>query len=890
MARLASVSMTPEEAQAILAGYEDRVSIAAINDPNSVVLSGSTSAIEDIIVRCDKRGFATRPLRVDYAFHSPQMDVFERELVERLVRVDTRRATLAMYSTVLADCVDGKELDVRYWGRNVRQTVDFAGAVVAAIRDGYQLFLEVGPHPVLTSNIQQCMVAKKVDGAVGFTMRRSHDQRRTLLDAVGTLYTRGCLPEWARIVPSGGKTVPLPTYPWQKERYWVELGPQKTLGDTKGHQTSRYAAGRDSFFSLEWRKAATTRSDVETKQPKSGAWLIFADSSGMADSLIALLCAQGESYIRVQASDHYEQITPNSYHINPRNSTHYEMLLRDAFRKGSPCRGIVHAFGLDATAWTNTTVETLCDDQWLCSVSALFLTQAILKHAWRDIPKQWLITRGMQMLDVHPTSHAIAQASLWGMGPTIFIEHPELACTLVDLPANASTDDASALLAELAHDDTEERVAIRDGLRFVARLAHASLDAFGPPTAPNIRDHATYLITGGLGGLGLKAAKWLVAHGARHMVLVGRNAPSTQAQAEISEMEQAGAQVLVLQRDIAIKAEVAAIFEEMDRAGRPLGGILHAAGIVADGTLLQMSDEQFTRVFPAKIAGAWNLHELTLDRPLDFFVMFSSTASLLGSPGQINYAAANSFMDALARMRRALGLPGTSIHWGPFSDVGMAVRNDGRTQQLASRGLEALSPEAGLNALELLLGQTVSEMAVVRIDHRRWFDVLPHTAASPFWSEIRNDPQDGQPSTAAETRRFRTVFENSSQVERARLLDQLVREELGRVLHMEPSRIAADAPFKELGADSLMSLEVKNRLERNLDLRLPATLLYTFSTMKALTTHLLHELTSMIAPANVVAVDEKPIAAPSPVEVPAHEDELLADFEETMRLVKGFKP
>ncbi len=238
MGKMVSVSMTPEDAMGVLAGYEDRVSIAAINDPGTVVLSGPTSALEDIVVRCEKRGFACRALRVDYAFHSPQMDDFEQELVERLVRVDTRRATLAMYSTVLADCVDGKELDVRYWGRNIRQTVDFAGAMFAAIRDGYQLFLEIGPHPVLTNNIQQCLVARKTDGAVNYTMRRNQDQRRTLLEAIGVFYTRGCSPEWTRIAPVGGKCVALPTYPWQKDKYWVNVDPTKSIGFQTGKLAS----------------------------------------------------------------------------------------------------------------------------------------------------------------------------------------------------------------------------------------------------------------------------------------------------------------------------------------------------------------------------------------------------------------------------------------------------------------------------------------------------------------------------------------------------------------------------------------------------------------------------------------------------------------------------
>jgi acyl transferase domain-containing protein len=235
--KMVSIAILPEDAENAIAGYQDRVSIAAINDPGSVVLSGQPAAIDEVVARFEKKGVVCRALGINYAFHSHQMEATERELVERLVRVDTRRATLAMYSTVLADCVDGKELDVRYWGRNVRSTVDFAGAVSAAIRDGYQLFLEIGPHPDLVTSIQKCLAAKNAEGFVVGTLQKKQEDRRAMLMAVGALYTRGCAIEWSRVVPTGGRCVPLPTYPWQRERYWLELS-ENTVSASKSSLAS----------------------------------------------------------------------------------------------------------------------------------------------------------------------------------------------------------------------------------------------------------------------------------------------------------------------------------------------------------------------------------------------------------------------------------------------------------------------------------------------------------------------------------------------------------------------------------------------------------------------------------------------------------------------------
>jgi len=884
--KMASVALPPEAAKKAIAGYEARLSIAAVNDPGSVVLAGDTQAMDEVVAKLEKEGISCRALRVNYAFHSPQMEPLAAELVERLVRVNARRATLAMYSTVLSECVEGAELDVRYWGRNVRDTVNLAGAVGEAIRDGYQLFLEVGPHPVVAENVRQTLAAKKADGFVAYTMRRNQDERRSLLDAAGSLYTRGCFPEWSRLVPGGGRVVPLPTYPWQRERFWVEVqnlrwGAASRQADTTESRTDPLD---ECVHVVEWRRAEPGAA-CAVKTP--GTWLIFADTAGVASSLARLLEARGESFVRVVAGDRYERTEPGLYCIDPSDPASYRALLRDAFGKGTACRGVVHLFGLDATPWESTTAETLDADQRLGSLSAAFLVQAIVRHSWRDKPSLWMVTRGAQCVGTQPGGASVAQAPLWGLARTVELEHPEIACMLVDLLGESPDAEGAMLLRELDAADGEHVASRSDG-RYVARLVRSSFDA--APTRPtHLHADAVYLITGGLSGLGLNIAQWMVSQGVRHLALAARSEPSEAVRSAIRAMEDAGASVLVLRGDVARADDVAAMIAEIDRQGLPLRGIVHAAGIVGEKALLRdLEAQQFLPVLAPKVRGAWNLHKLSLGRPLDFFVVYSSASAVLGLVGQAAYASANAFLDALAAARVGNGLPAMSIQWGPFADVGIAAR-DGRGARMSGAGLGVLAVADGPHAFGRLLERPRATVGIFRFDSQQWFDIFPHAAASAFWSELpKKAPRGGAADSRAQD--IKNALANAGVDARRALMEQFVREQLGQVFRMAPDRIDVQAPFSSMGVDSLMSLKSENLLERSLGLRLPATLLFTYPTTASLVGHLLVEIAAEVG-AEPAAVSDaaQPEKNENDATTLAADDDLLADFEATMQLVKGKK-
>ena len=264
------VALPAEEAALAIAGRESVLSIGAINDPGSVVLSGETAAVDEVVASLTSRGVQSRPLRVNYAFHSPQMGSLASDFAAALGRIKPHRAAIPFYSTVTGAAIDGEALQASYWARNVREPVQFSKAVAAAFSDHNRLFLEIGPHPVLTANLTQCFAARQEEeGTAAFTLRREADERRAMLDALATLYTQGVNPDWKAVQSAEARCALLPTYPWQRERYWVELDPGRRSPSTEVDPIA------DWFYRVDWPE--TPRAPADPPKTGSGSWLVLAD-------------------------------------------------------------------------------------------------------------------------------------------------------------------------------------------------------------------------------------------------------------------------------------------------------------------------------------------------------------------------------------------------------------------------------------------------------------------------------------------------------------------------------------------------------------------------------------------------------------------------------------
>jgi myxalamid-type polyketide synthase MxaB len=399
---------------------------------------------------------------------------------------------------------------------------------------------------------------------------------------------------------------------------------------------------------------------------------------------------------------------------------------------------------------------------------------------------------------------------------------------------------------------------VADGFRSMAQARHIgkiALLVHGEriKVAPSgkkefkLRSDGTYLITGGLGALGLSIARWMIERGARHLVLVARSDGSPSAREAVETMREA-AEVLVARADVSRHKEVNRVLAHINDCMPPLRGLVHAAGLLDDGILVQQDCSRFNRVMAPKIAGAWNLHSLTLNSPLDFFVLFSSVAALLGSAGQGNYSAANAFLDCLAHYRRSQGMPGLSINWGPWAEIGLAAKDD-LGQRLAQKGIDSITPSEGVSAFERLLRASTAQASVMSFDLEQWNRYYPGAASSPFFAEMARSLGTMKP--AAEGKEggvTREALLNAQRSERTDLLQRYLNNLLARVLGFDKtalSRLDPNQPIYRFGIDSLMALEVKSRIEADLGIVIPIVNLLKGASIAQMTAYALEQLPAL---------------------------------------------
>jgi acyl transferase domain-containing protein/acyl carrier protein len=566
----------------------------------------------------------------------------------------------------------------------------------------------------------------------------------------------------------------------------------------------------------------------------SGSWLIFADQGGLGTRLSQLIVDQGGRSTIVRPGDRWLRDESAAYHLDPGDPQHFVRLLETAWGTASSSpRGVVYLWGLDQDA----DPLRLVDSGSSCA-SATYLLQALAKSGSTHGMDFFLVTRGTQAVDGHSGPTGIGQAPLWGLSRTAGIEYPEMRSVRIDIDAVVGDEPLALLLAELCETGPERDVVLRGSDRYVRRLERQSLSAVSPIS---IRPDVTYLITGGTGGVGMQLATSLVQQGARHLVLVSRRGPSSsEAQRIAAQWAERGVQAFIWGADVAVEAELHAVLQRIRTELAPLRGVIHAAGVLADGMLQELDWEAFAGVMRAKVVGTWNLHRLTEDQSLDFFVACSSIASLMGSPGQANYSAANAFLDVLMQHRRASGLPGLVVNWGPWNDVGMVTAlGDAGRRALARRGLMPLDTAAVLRSFPSLLGSGTAQLVAARIDWQQYLQEGAGTANAAWVQELvrRNaEPADGQGA-------FRKHLEQAPHADRHRLLLEYVRDLVSGLLGLPAATpIEVETGFHELGLDSLGVLTLRNRLQSSLGLTLPATVGYRFSTIQSLVEYLAETL------------------------------------------------
>jgi len=951
---MVSLMATEVQVQAAIGPEHKAVAIAAVNGPESVVISGKREPVLAIAERMAAAGVKTHQLTVSHAFHSPLMEPMLDDFRQVAATIVYRAPQIPLVSNVTGtlrpaqgSVTEPAEMTTPdYWVRHVRAAVRFADGVATLLEQGIRLFLEVGPKPVLSGMVQPVVDANvgSVRATAGKSdqsakpnaclclpsVRENQSDWQQMLESVGALYGQGIAIAWAGVdrVQMRRKLV-LPTYPFQRQRYWIErrgatqannrhtdtfaqlladhtpdgqlgqladlLVRRKELADAEkatvlkvlaaladeSRAKLRQAKIHTMLYEVAWE---TQTKSVASTTPAPGRWLILADApkpdgSSVGARLADQLRALGEvvELVTEQRTAHLQTVwtaQPPSW------------------------RAIVYLWALD-NAPIPGEGAALAASQERTIGSLLYLVQTLTGLASQP-PRLWVVTQGAQSLAA-TEQVAIAQTPLWGVGRTVTLEHGDLWGGLIDLDPNATAvDNAQQLFSELwpptttgaeAHTAVgEEQIAFRQGKRYVARLAAAQ--PARRTDAPTIGADGSYLITGGLGQLGLYNAQWLVDQGARQLILVGRHGVQTAAQqAQLDAWQAAGVTIQVAAVDVADEAAMIRLFTDIASGSRPLRGVIHAAGVGSFQAFRSLQWADVAPILRPKVLGGWHLHRLTADLALDFFVSYSSGAAIWGSKQQAHYGAANHFLDGLMAYRRSLGLPGLSIAWGlwhptDLSPAEAATVLDG----FATIGVRSFTAELGLAAQAQLLQTEASQITVADVDWARLQIFYTLTKPRRFLAEVARvtsgQPSYGavEPGEVATPLTLRQKLEAAPAAERSALLLQHLRLELGKILGISPETIDLEQGLMDMGLDSLMAVEVRNRLSKSLQQRLPATLIFDYPTLHKLAAYLQSSLglqwtNSTTAPAESTTAPVKKAVVAEPAVGTTTDLDTLSDEE-----------
>ncbi|MEU5980657.1 SDR family NAD(P)-dependent oxidoreductase, partial [Streptomyces sp. NPDC047315] len=823
---MAAIEAGEDEVVALLGGGVD---VAAVNGPRAVVVSGSADVVEEVRGHFAGEGRRATSLRVSHAFHSVLMEPMLAEFAEVLSSVVFGEPEVPVVSSVTGTVVDMGS--VEYWVRNVRETVRFHDAVTHAVGEwGLGCVLEVGPGAGLTS-----MVAAGVLDVLAVPLQRAEQaEDRAFLTALGEAFVHGIPVDWSSAFPAGLPWVDLPTYPFQGDRYWISA---RTTDPTRALTSSRTGAEEQSRPG-EWRYRVTWEPvEIDVTGRLSGTWLVVAGSHQVRDeSLTAWLPGLEAALTAAGATVRHET---------------FDAEAPDTLGSLDGVTGVVSLLGLGAS------------DAGL--FGTLRLVQSLVGVGFAG--RLWAVTAGG--VGVGPADGAPVPelAQVWGLGRVAGLEHPGLWGGLIDLPSGQDfTETAGRQLVGVLSEGVEDQVALRQGVVLGRRLVHA---APAPVVSADRswRPSGTVLITGGTGGLGAHVARWVVERGAEHVVLVSRrgaDAPGAQELAD--DLAAEGCRVTIAACDVSDREAVVELLAGVPDE-HPLDVVIHAAGVGQDGLLVDSGVGDVVGVGGAKVLGARWLDELTVGLELSAFVVFSSIAGVWGSSGQGVYGAANAYVDALVERRRAGGLVGTSVAWGPWAEAGMATVGDVE-QQLRRRGLVAMPPADAIEALEQAVLGDEGLITVADVDWERFGSLFTSSRPSPLLTNI----QPATDAPAADGARTGQQADAQRMAELVRsggepALLELVRRETAQVLgHSKPASVRVERSFKDLGFDSLAAVQLRNRLVDITGLELPSSMLFDFPSPARLTAELHKELLGdsgtgdVVSPPSSETRDSEPLA------------------------------
>ncbi|MEU4626381.1 type I polyketide synthase [Actinoplanes sp. NPDC023801] len=856
---LVSVALSLDEATSWIEPWAGRLAVAVVNGPGAVVVGGDVDALAELVAQGESTGVRVKRVPVVYASHTDHVEPLREPLLRLLADVTGRPSAVPLYSSVTGERLDTTGMDGAYWFRNLREPVRFDQAITA-VPEG-TVFLEISPHPVLAVPLTELLTATGRRADVIGTLRRDDGGTRRLLTSLAEAYTRGVAVDWSTALPGPAvAAAELPTYAFQRNRFWprpatapaavpgtaTTPGFEAAFWDTVAREDAESLAGllavdradavRDLLPALSsWHRRGVRADEIDHRRytvtwkavadlpagPMTGRWAVVVPAGNAAEADVrtcveALTAAGAEPAVVV---------------VDP-VTTSEDQLTGELAEAG----GVLSFLALDETAHPEHPVIT-------AGLAATVTLLRALEKAGSGA-RLWCVTRGAVAVGSEPVDHP-EQAAVWGIGRVAALESPARWGGLIDLPSVLDTRGADRLVAALTRTDGEDQTALRTSGTYLRRIGRAP--AGNRPARP-WQPTGTVLVTGGTGALGDRVARWLAGHGAEHLVLVsrsGRGAPGLGALE--ADLVAGGSRVTVAACDLTDREQVRELLTGLEAAGDPVRTVFHVAGV---NSLIDVADTgpaELAAIASGKVAGARHLDELLDPDQLDTVVYFSSIAATWGGGRHGAYAAANAYLDALAQSRRASDARVLSVAWGPWDGGGMVhPAAEGGMRRI---GLPMLDPENAIAALHHALENDDTCVTVADVEWERFARAFTAMRPSPLISDLPDVAALREPVTpesaagAAGQEAVRRDLAALAPADRERALLDLVRTHTAVVLgHASDSAIEAGRAFRELGLDSLTSVELRDRLSAATGLTLPATLVFDHPTPAVLAASIAAEL------------------------------------------------
>ncbi|HEU4324282.1 MAG TPA: amino acid adenylation domain-containing protein [Roseiflexaceae bacterium] len=798
-----AVLCDPQELDGLLGAD---LSLAAVNGPAECVVAGPQAAIDALTERLAAREIETRPLHTSHAFHSAMLDPAVGPFVEAVGRLALRPPRIPIVSNLTGTWLtDAEATDPAYWGRHLRETVRFAQGVQTLLDD--RLLLEVGPGRVLTG-----LVRRRPDLPAHLlalpTMRHAKEQiadAEALEGALGTLWAAGAPVDWAaRWGDEPRRRLALPTYPFERQRFWIEPAPAESA---PAQRTGGRAAIDRWFYAPLWAETPPLPQQDAPAAP-GAVWLVLADPAGLGQRLAEQARAAGQTACLVWPDRLFGRLGPDEYTLDPTDRRGYDALLDALAERGQRPTHVLHGWCLDGALSAEQTLQRGLQ-------GLLLLLQALSERGPVDGLRILALARGLQPIGAAPAARP-EQATVLGFCLAAPLEYPGLRCRLVDVDWSEGDEWALEELAEQLRSEIEvaeqtEAVAYRGGRRWEQRMTPLALPEPDPRRLP-LRQGGVYLITGGLGGMGLTFAAALARLVQARLVLVGRRGlppradwpawlaahpadhPTSAAIRQIQQIEEDGGTVDLHQADVADAAQMRVVVEQTRARHGAIHGVIHTAGVTGGRLIALQSPETLAHTLAPKLGGTLVLADLLrADRP-DLFVLCSSLRSITGGVGMLDYAAANAFQDAFAQSARIPGTRLLSVNWDAWSDVGMsagALRR--RAAEDPDGPAQGMTPAEGVQALWRALAGRLPQVAVATDDLAGLIAAERTAALAAPPALAPHQPPEAAPAS-------------EDTVEH--ILLGIWREVLG-----QPS-IGPQDNFFDLGGDSIVGLQVVARAKR----------------------------------------------------------------------------